>query len=157
MRDVGTSRPRGVARERGAAAVEAALVCSALLLPLLLGVITWGDYFFRAQRVDTLAPAVPVGGVAGEFTCQGLKDTVASTVVGVVQDLDPSLAGIAVDDVTVSVVEILPDVGVTVDIHIETPLVGGLASLIPLPGGGSITTDFSQRLQDVTISDVMCA
>jgi len=55
------------------------------------------------------------------------------------------------------VVEILPDVGVTVDIHIETPLVGGLASLIPLPGGGSITTDFSQRLQDVTISDVVCA
>ena len=63
----------------------------------------------------------------------------------------------AVEDVTISVVEILPDVGVTVEIHIETPLVGGLASLIPLPGGGSIVTDFSQRLQDVTISDVMCA
>jgi len=65
VRYVGTSRPRGAARERGAAAVEAALVCSALLIPLLLGVITWGDYFFRAQRVDTLAPGVPVGGVAG--------------------------------------------------------------------------------------------
>jgi hypothetical protein len=44
-----------------------------------------------------------------------------------------------------------------VDIHIETPLVGGLASLIPLPGGGSIVTDFSQRLEDVTVTDVVCA
>lgn len=143
--------------EKGAAAVEAALVSSVLLVPLLLGVVTWGDYFFRAQRVDTLAPGVPVGGVAGEFTCQGLKDRVASTVVDVVGDLDASLVGIDVSDVTVSVVEVLPDVGVVVDIHIETPLVGGLASLIPLPGGGSIVTDFSQRLEDVTVTDVVCA
>lgn len=152
-----TSLRPAVDRDRGAAAVEAALVISFILVPLLLGVITWGDYFFRAQRVDTLAPAVPVGGVAGTFTCQGLKDTVAATVVDVVGDLDPSLAGIAADDVTVTVVEMLPDVGVTVNIHIETTLVGGLASLIPLPGGGAIVTDFSQRLQDVTVSDVMCA
>ena len=143
--------------EKGAAAVEAALVSSVLLVPLLLGVVTWGDYFFRAQRVDTLAPGVPVGGVAGEFTWQGLKDRVASTVVDVVGDLDASLVGIDVSDVTVSVVEVLPDVGVVVDIHIETPLVGGLASLIPLPGGGSIVTDFSQRLEDVTVTDVVCA
>ena len=140
-----------------AAAVEAALVVSVLLVPLFLGIITYGDYFFRAQRVDTLAPGVPVGGVAGEFTCQGLKDTVAATVVDVVADLDASLAGIDVSDVTVTVVEVLPDVGVTVDIHIETSLTSGLASLIPLPGGGAIVTDFSQRLQDVTITDVMCA
>ncbi len=74
----------------------------------------------------------------------------------VVGDLDASLVGIEVSDVTVSVVEVLPDVGVVVDIHIETPLVGGLASLIPLPGGGSIVTDFSQRLEDVTVTDAVC-
>lgn len=146
----------GLPRDRGAAAVETALVVSVLLVPLLLGILTWGDYFFRAQRVDTLAPGVPVGGVAGSFGCQALKDAVAATVVDVVGDLDASLAGIEVSDVTVTVVEILPDVGVTVDIHIETPLVGGLASLIPLPGGGAIVTDFSQRLQDVTVTDVTC-
>jgi len=93
VRYVGTSRPRGAARERGAAAVEAALICSALLIPLLLGVITWGDYFFRAQRVDTLAPGVPVGGVAGEFTCQGLKDTVAATVGGSCRTSTPAWPG----------------------------------------------------------------
>lgn len=155
------ARPRArrpwTLREHGAAAVETALVVSVLLVPLFLGIVSWGDYFFRAQRVDTLAPGVPVGGVAGSFTCQGLKDRVASTVVDVVGDLDASLAGIDVSDVTVTVVEVLPEVGVIVDIHIETPLVGGLASLIPLPGGGAIVTDFSQRLQDVTITDVMCA
>ncbi|WP_300639344.1 TadE/TadG family type IV pilus assembly protein [Nocardioides sp.] len=155
VQDLTVSRSRR-ASEEGAVAVEAALVIAALLVPLLLGVVTWGDYFFRAQRVDTLAPGVPVGGVAGEFTCQGLKDRVASTVVDVVGDLDASLVGIEVSDVTVSVVEVLPDVGVVVDIHIETPLVGGLASLIPLPGGGSIVTDFSQRLEDVTVTDAVC-
>lgn len=144
-------------RERGAAAVEAALVISVLLVPLFLGVVALGDYFFRAQRVDTLAPGVPVGGVAGAFTCQGLKDRVAATVVDVVGDLDASLGDIDVSDVTVTVVEVLPDVGVIVDIHIETNLVGGLASLIPLPGGGSIVTDFSQALEDVTITDVVCS
>jgi hypothetical protein len=138
-------------------AVEAALVISLLLVPLFLGIVQFGDYFWRAQRVDTLAPGVPVGGVAGEFTCQGLKDTVAATVVDVVGDLDASLVGIDVSDVTVTVVEVLPDVGVTVDIHIETPALGGLASLIPMPGGGAIVTDFTQRLQDVTVTDVMCS
>lgn len=142
--------------ERGAAAVEAVLVFSVLLVPLFLGIVTWGDYFWRAQRVDTLAPGVPVGGVAGEFSCQGLKDTVASSVAHAVTQLDVGLGGLDVSDVTVTVVEVLPDVGVTVDIHIETTLTGGLASLIPLPGGGAIVTDFSQRLQDVTVTDVMC-
>lgn len=103
--------------ERGAAAVEAVLVFSVLLVPLFLGIVTWGDYFWRAQRVDTLAPGVPVGGVAGEFSCQGLKDTVASSVAHAVTQLDVGLGGLDVSDVTVTVVEVLPDVGVTVDIH----------------------------------------
>lgn len=141
---------------RGASAVEAALVMGVFLLPLLLGVLQWGDYFWRAQRVDTLSPAVPTGAVAGTFTCTGLRAAVAASVVSVVNGLDPEAGPIAVDAVTVTVLEMLPDVGVTVEIHLDVPVAGGLASLLPLPGGGALLTDFTQRLQDVRISDLTC-
>jgi hypothetical protein len=143
-------------RSGGAAAVEAALVVTVLLIPLVLGVIRWGDYFWHAQQVDTLAPAVPTGGVAGTFSCTGLKEAVASQIVSVVNGLDPAIGDIAVGDVTVTVVEILPDVGVNVEISIAAPVVGGLASLIELPGGGALVTDFTQRLQDVRLNTSVC-
>lgn len=145
-------RARGA--ERGAAAVEAGLVVSVLLVPLMLGVLQWGDYFWRAQRVDTVTPGVPVGAMAASFTCDALKNQVATTVVAVVNGLDSSL-GLQASDVTVVVIEVLPDVGVTVDVHISVPT-AGLAGLIPLPGGGAFVTDFTQRLDDVRVSDVTC-
>ena len=142
--------------QRGAAAVEAGIVVSFVLVPLLLGVLTWGDFFWRAQRVDTLAPAVPEGQVFGTMTCQGLKDTVKLAVLNVVDGLNPDLEELDVNDITVTVLELLPDVGVTVEIHIEVPASGGLASLVPLPGGGALVTDFTQQLNDVRVSDVTC-
>lgn len=142
--------------QRAAAAVEAALVVSVLLIPLIVGILQWGDYFWRAQRVDTLAPAVPSGAVAGTFTCSGLKSVVAGQIAAVVNGLDPAAAPISAQDVVVTVTEVLPDVGVTVDIHIQTAATDGLASLIPLPGGGALVTDFSQRLADVSVSTSPC-
>lgn len=141
--------------DRGAAAVEAGLVVSVILIPMVVGVLQWGDYFWKAQQVDTVTPGVPVGELADSFTCQSLKDEIAATVSAVVNGLDPSL-GLDASNVTVTVVEVLPDVGVTVNVHIEVPAADGLADLIPLPGGGAIVTDFTQRLDDVTVSDVTC-
>lgn len=141
--------------ERGAAAVELGLVAGVVLIPLLVGVLQWGDYLWKAQRVDTISPAIPSGEVVGTFTCAGLKDAVARSVVTLVNDLDPETGDISLSDVTVTVVEVLPDVGVTLEIHIETSA-GGLASLVPLPGGGALVTDFSQRIADVRVSDVTC-
>lgn len=157
----GTPRPGGLrvacARrgERGASAVEAAFVIPLLLFPLVFGVIQLGSYFWRAQEVDTLAPPVRTGAIAGDFSCTALKDLVANEVVSAVNGLDPEMGDIDVSQVTVTVVEILPDVGVTVEVHIEANT-GGLADLIPLPTGGSLVTDFSQRLSDVRITDVTC-
>ncbi|MBA8804113.1 hypothetical protein FB382_002404 [Nocardioides ginsengisegetis] len=135
--------------------MEAGLVVSLLLAPLLVGIIQWGDYFWRAQSVDTLAPAVPTGAVAGTFTCEGLKSAVAAQVASVVNGLNPSGSPMTAAAVLVTVTEVLPSVGVTVDIHVEAPT-SGLASLIPLPGGGALVTDFSQRLSDVTVSSAVC-
>ena len=155
---VGPTRPRRTQEnrdERGAAAVEFALVVSLLVVPLLLGIVHWGDYFWKAQKIDVLAPPIAAGAVAGDFGCAGLKDRVAAEVVSVVNALNPDLGSIDVRQVTVTVIEVLPDVGVTVEVHIE---VGGgaLASLIPLPSGASLITDFSQRLSDVRLTDVTC-
>ena len=147
-------RPRRPS-EHGAAAVETGLVVSVILIPLILGVLQWGDYFWKAQQVDTVTPGVPVGELAAAFTCQGLKDQVATTVAAVVSSLDGSLA-IDASDITVTVIEVLPDVGVTVQVHIEVPATNGLADLIPLPEGGAIVTDFTQRLDDVKVSDLTC-
>lgn len=142
--------------ERGAAAVEAAVVVTLLLVPLVIGVLHWGDYFWRAQQVDTLAPAVPEGSVAGTFTCADLKELVAASVVDVVDGLGVDLPLVPADDVVVTVVEVLPDVGVVVHIHVEVPNEGGLSSLVELPDGGNLVTDFTQRLDDVRISDQGC-
>lgn len=136
--------------------MEAALVVSVLLFPLLLGVLAWGDYFWRAQRVDTLAPAIPVGNVAGTFSCQALQDEVAASVVSVVNGLDPEIGAIDLSEVVVTLLEVSPEVGVTVQIHIEVGVVSGLNSLIPLPGGGGLVTDFTQRLDDVRLTDQVC-
>lgn len=151
------SRPRGRQRaERGAAAVEGALVLSFIVLPLLIGVIHFGTYFWGAQRVDAVTPGLPVGSIAGDYGCQQLKDAVAATVVDVVQGLDPSLIGVELSDVTVTVVEILPDVGVDVQVRVETGVAGGLADLFPLPGGGNLVTEFTQRLTDVRLDTTVC-
>ena len=149
------ARRRRGAAERGAAAVEAALVIPLLLFPLVFGVIQLGDYFWRAQEVDILAPPVRTGAIAGDFGCTGLKDVVAEEVVAAVNGLNPQIGDIDVSQVTVTVVEVLPDVGVTVEVHIEANA-GWLSSLIPLPGGGALMTDFSQRLSDVRITDLVC-
>lgn len=141
--------------ERGIAAIEAAILVSILLVPLILGIIQWGDYFWKAQKVDTLAPAVPEGQVAGVFTCEGLQDVVTAAVVDVVAGLDPDLPVVVPEDVVVTVLEVLPEVGVVVQIHLEV-VVDGLSSLVPLPNGGAIITDFTQRFDDVTLSDQVC-
>lgn len=143
-------------RDDGAVAVEAALVITVLLFPLLFGILTFGQYFWRAQRVDTLTPGVPEGGIAGSYGCVALKDEVAALVVEVVNGLNPELGSISVTNVVVEVLEYSPDVGVTVQIHIEVPNPGGLASLVQLPGGGALVTDFTQRLDDVVITDAVC-
>lgn len=42
--------------ESGVAAVEGALVLSVLMVPLLMGVLKFGDIFYRSQAVDLVTP-----------------------------------------------------------------------------------------------------
>ncbi|NYG56385.1 hypothetical protein BJ989_002689 [Nocardioides perillae] len=141
--------------QRGAVAVEAGLVSAVLLLPLLLGTLQLGQYLWGAQRIDAVTPGVPVGLVVGVFTCDALEAEVAAAVAATVVDLGLGV-DLDADDVEVQVVDVDPVVGATVQVHLEVPTTGGLASLLPLPGGGALVTDFSQRLDDVTLSEGSC-
>lgn len=146
----------GARPERGAAAVEAGLVVSVLLVPLVVGVLQWGDYFWRAQRVNSMTPPIAAGAIAGTFTCTGLKTAVASEVATTVTALNADLGTISASDVTVTVLEMLPDVGVIVQISVRSDAPTGLSSLVPLPNDGAMVVEFVQRLNDVKVSDAIC-
>ncbi|MAS56233.1 MAG: hypothetical protein CMJ44_16730 [Pimelobacter sp.] len=143
--------------QRGAVAVEAALVGAFILVPLLLGVITYGNYFWRAQKVDTLSVSgLPPATIAGTYTCQELVDRVKSLLAGNVHTLASEL-GIA-DDAIQTVVTIVPtaSIGADVSVSFSIPVVDAAASLLPLPNGGNVVTDFSQRLENVSVSSTSC-
>lgn len=150
-------RPRRRRSERGAVAVEGGLVMGFVLLPLLLGMLQLGQFFWDAQRVDAVTPTVPEGVVVGTLTCAALEAQVADGVLDAVRTLAPDLAGsLDPQDVDVVVVTVLPEVGVTVRVHLVVPATSGLASLFPLPGGGALITDFTQHLDDVALSTASC-
>lgn len=142
--------------ERGAIAVEAALVLTFVLVPLLLGVIQYGSWFWRAQDVSNYEPRIPSGGVSGRFSsCAELVDRVKSTVQGILPDVGGSTGLVPLSDITVDVVDVLPTVGVVVRVGVEVP-VDGLVSLIPLPNDGRVLTEFTARLDDVTVATESC-
>jgi hypothetical protein len=135
------------------AAVEAGLV-STVLMPLLLGVLVYGNYFWHAQKVDAYAARIPAGVIQGSgLTCEQLVDRVKATVVANVNELAESTP-IDATDVAVQVVEVLPTVGAVVQVSVSVPVASTLASL--LPNGGAVVTESMLRLDDVTLTTTSC-
>ena len=142
--------------ERGVAAVEAGLV-STVLLPLLVGVLVWGNYFWHAQRVEPYAARLPQGAVVGyNLTCEQVVALVKQAVVDQSSPLGDTYAPeLALDDVTVAVVEVLPDASAVVDIGVRTDVGSSLAAW--LPNDGEIITETTMRLENVTVSTSVCS
>jgi hypothetical protein len=139
--------------QRGVAAVEAGLI-STVLMPLLLGVLVYGNYFWHAQKVDAYAARIPSGAIQGAgLTCEQLVERVKDTVVASVNSLAEG-AGIDESDVAVQIVEVLPTVGAVVSVSVSVPVVSSLASI--LPNGGSVVTDTLVRLDNVTLTTTSC-
>jgi Flp pilus assembly protein TadG len=139
--------------ERGAAAVEAGLV-STILMPLMVGVLVYGNYFWHAQNVDAYAARIPTGQVSGsQLTCQQLVDRVKQTVLDNIDGLHAD-APIQLADITAEVVQVLPTVGAVVHVSVRVPVATTLSSM--LPNGGAVVTDTLLRLDDVTLSTSSC-
>lgn len=142
--------------ERGSVAVEAALILSIVLIPLLLGVISFGMYFWRAQQAEPLAARLPLNSIVGQFNCAQLIDRVKTTV----QNALPAVSGLFDDKlpltaIGVTVLDVLPTVGVDilVSIAIDSDVLGGL---LPLPHGGSLLSEATYRLDNVTLTTAGC-
>jgi hypothetical protein len=143
--------------ERGAVAVEAALFLSVVLIPLLLGVITYGMYFWKAQQAEPLSQRLPLNNIVGSFNCAQLVDRVKTTV----QSALPSVSGLFGDqlpltDIGVTVINVLPTVGVDVSVSIRIDGGSQLGGLLPLPNGGDIISEATYRLDNVTLTTAGC-
>ena len=146
--------PRG---ERGAVAVEAALLLSLVLIPILLGVITYGSYFWHAQNVQPLSSRLPLDDVVGEFNCAQLVDRVKTTVANALPGVSSALGdSVPLTSIGVTVVNVLPTVGVDIVLSISLPALNQLGGLLPLPNGGSLISEATYRLDNVTLTTAGC-
>src|SRR5690349_6895865 len=158
------ARPRGLRgvgrrgdrrrEQRGVAAVEAGLI-SALLSPLMIGVLAYGQYFWQAQRVS-VDPQVDQGAVYGAFTsCESLRTLLVDTVVS---NLSHVTDGAPVDagDVTAEIVDFVPrqlgvDVRLSLRVSVAQSAISGL-----LPNGGEVVSDTSVHLDNVRLDVQAC-
>jgi hypothetical protein len=153
-------RPQAPGRrrsERGAAAVEAGLVISFFLIPLVLGIISYGGYFWESQKVEPLTSRLPLQNIVGTFNCNELIDRIKTTVKSAL----PSITGLVDSDLPLSAIGVtairaLPTVGVdvTVSVGLQTSL--DLGGLIPLPNGGRLLSEATYRLDNVKLTTAGC-
>lgn len=143
--------------EQGAVTVEAALLLSVVLLPLLIGVVSFGMYFWKAQQVAPLSQRLPLDSIVGQFNCAQLVDRVKTTV----QNALPAVSGlfdnqIPLDAIGVTVLDVLPTIGADVSISITLPGTSTLGGLIPLPNGGNLISEATYRLDNVELTTAGC-
>ena len=143
--------------ERGAAAVEAGLVTT-VLMPLMVGVLVWGNYFWHAQKVEPYAARLPQGAVVGyNLTCEEVVSLVKQAVVDLSAPVTDDYAPpeLQLDDVVVTVVEVLPDASAVVNIGVKTNVGSSLASW--LPNDGEVVKETTMRLENVTVDTSVCS
>ena len=138
-------------RDDGAVAVESALVLSFILAPLMIGVLTFGLYFWKAQRVPLLDPNIDQSGLVGEICESEIVDRVRTAALVAVENVDGADAlPVTLSDITATIVSYVPGgLGVDVSVSITSNISDG--SPFPLPNDGNVTNDVLIRLQNVKI------
>lgn len=152
-----TLRRRVRRGEPGAAAVEAALFLTIIVVPLLLGVLTYGMYFWKAQKAEPLAARLPLSSIVGEFNCAELVDRIKTTVQNALPSVSDLFDGLLpLEDIGVTVIDVLPTIGVVVEVSITLPALDGLGGLVPLPNGGSLISEATYRLENIKLTTAGC-
>lgn len=139
----GPAHPRR--NQRGAVVVEAALVISFFLIPLMVGTFALGERLWAAQKKDPYEPRIASSEVVGVFTCDELISRVENTVADNIAGL-----GVPVDVgwVSATVVEAAPDVGVLVEVRVTVPPPDGT--------GEPVVTEASLQLENAGLSTSLC-
>jgi Flp pilus assembly protein TadG len=141
----------GARGERGAVAVEAAIVSSVLLVPLLLGVLYYGNYLWKSQQVALLDPNLDQSGFVGEICPGELLARVKDAALVAMENVDDA-AGLPLtsNSITTSLVNGVPgQLGVDIRVSITTTITS--SAPIPLPNDGNVVNDVMIRLQNVVI------
>lgn len=143
--------------ERGAVAVEAAFILSIVLMPLLLGVITYGSYFWQAQRVAPYSTRLSLNDIVGTFDCSQLVARIKTTVQNALPNVLGAVDGtLPAEDIVVDIVDVLPVVGADVTVSIQIPAANQLGGLLPLPNGGQLVSEATYRLDNVKLTTAGC-
>lgn len=128
-------------RERGAVAVEFALVFCFLLIPLTLGVIDYGWYFYSTQSTSSAARETARRLSVGDCTGANEARNFARSQSG--------FPGLVLDyGSTTALDNTLPSVGST--LRVKVTFDAKLVGLIPLPNGGAISKTHEARVEDST-------
>ena len=147
--------------ERGAAAVEAALLFSVVLVPLMLGVINYGFYFWQAQKAPELDPNIDQSGIVGTYCAGQIPDLltrVEAAALIAAQNLDSGTdMAVSAGDITATLVSYTPDtLGLVVQVSFSTNVVDALIPYLPLPDDGNLLSSSQVRLQNVKITSGSC-
>lgn len=145
----------GARREGGVAALEAGLVTT-FLMPLLVGLLFFGMYFWRAQQADVYDARLPSGSYAGQsLACLTLLQQVENDVVALVNSTNDTTApDISLSNVSAAVVDVIPSGGAVVVVTISVPVVSAFGSF--LPNDGNLVTQTTLHLDEVTVTDGIC-
>lgn len=132
-----------------------------ILMPLLLGVLTYGHYFWIAQRTPLLDPNFDQAGIVGSFCPNQVEDLLtrvrAATLVAIENVDSTGALPVAASGVTARVLDYVPGrLGVVVGVSVTTNAIDGLLSFLPLPRGGRIVSDAQVRLSNVVITSGTC-
>ncbi|MGZ4445280.1 MAG: hypothetical protein ACXVWZ_03930 [Nocardioides sp.] len=147
--------------ERGAAAIEAALLLSLVLTPLMLGVLYYGFFFWKLQRVPELDPNIDQSGIVGTFCLNQQTDLltrVRAAALVSAQNLDNGTdLPVSLSDITATVVQYTPGaLGVVVKVGFRTHVLDEAVSWLPLPNDGNVVSDSQVRLENVVITSGSC-
>jgi hypothetical protein len=150
---------RRVGDESGTAAVETALLFSVVLGPLLLGLLYYGFFFWKAQAVPTLDPNLDQSGFVGYICPADLLTRVKASTLIAVQNVDNGTGlPISLSDITTTLLTPVSSttLGVDVAVSIRLHVTDKTLSFLPLPNGGNVVNDAVIRLQNVRIKTTGC-
>ncbi len=136
--------------EDGAAAVEFALIFSLVLVPLLMGMLQYGWYFYSSQVTSSAARESARRLTVGD--CQGGTSPTKATQFARQQSGFSTLS-LSYGSTTAPTSNTLPAVGqvLRVTAQVDASIIG----FLPVPNGGQITRTVDARVED-TDEDSTC-
>jgi Flp pilus assembly protein TadG len=147
---VNTSRTRSGARksQSGAAALEFGLIVGTVLIPLVLGIIQYGWYFYVAQTTGGAATHVARRMAVGDCWGSGqalsfVQNEVASAQATFAVDVSPPAP-----TSTTNTTAVIGSTQLTVTVTSKGDLVG----FLPMPNGGTVSRTVRTMIEDTTSS-----